>query len=58
MNASIVFLVRLVVGLLIALLLMRIFYPNAPLVYSFFLAAALIALSYVSSHFRNRDKSE
>jgi len=58
LNASIIFIVRLVVGLLVALLLMRIFYPNAPLVYSFFLAAALIGLSYVSSHFRNREKSE
>jgi hypothetical protein len=51
-----VFVIRALLGGLIALVLMRVFHPDAPPALTILLAAALVGLAYLSHHFRNRKK--
>ncbi len=57
MNRWIVFAVRLVAGVVISFLLVKMFFPNAGLIYAAGLCMFLVGMAYVSEYFR-RKKTE
>jgi len=45
-------------GVLFGILLWKLFYPNAPLVFIVGLCAALVVLAYVTEYLRRRSKEK
>ena len=56
MNRFLIFVVRAILGGLIAMLMMRFFYPRASLVFTGLLGVFLVFMAYMTEHFRNRKK--
>lgn len=56
MSALLIFMIRAVMGIIFAILLTRLFYPNAPIIGTAGFAAGLVGLAYITEHFRNRKK--
>jgi len=58
LNQLSIFVIRAVFGAVFAVLLSRVFYPAANLVYVIALGIFLVGMAYVSEYFRNRKKSQ
>lgn len=56
MNALIIFVVRLILGLVFGILLTRLFHPEATIFYGAAVGLILVALAYGMAAFRNRKK--
>lgn len=54
MNRIYVFLFRVIIGAVFAVIVMRFFYPQANIVYVAGLGIFLISMAYVTEHFRKR----
>ncbi len=52
MNKLSIFLIRAIMGLAIAFILLRLFYPQADKIYVPVLAAFLVGGAYLAAHFR------
>ncbi|MFZ1983041.1 MAG: hypothetical protein WAU91_01430 [Desulfatitalea sp.] len=51
-----IFMLRAVLGVVFGILLMRFFYPNAPIAFIALLCAILVGLSYLTEYLRRRKK--
>ena len=58
MNRFYIFVVRAILGGLIAMLMMRFFYPGASLIYTGLLGVFLVFMAYMTEHFRTRYKKQ
>jgi hypothetical protein len=56
LSALVIFVIRAILGIIFAILLTRLFYPNAPIIGTAGFAAGLVGLAYITEHFRNRKK--
>lgn len=54
MNRFNIFVIRVILGAVFAVLLMRIFHPGLPLMYVIALAVALVSLAYLMEYWRKR----
>ena len=52
-----VFIIRAIMGVGFGVVLSRLFYPKAPIIFVVGLCAALVALAYVTEYLRNRSKA-
>jgi hypothetical protein len=50
------FIIRAVLGIVFGILLMRFFYPDAPIAFMGLLCAVLVGLSYLTEYLRRRKK--
>ncbi len=57
MVKSRVLIIRAILGVGFAVVLWRLFYPQAPVVFVIGLCAALVALAYLTEYLRNRSKA-
>ena len=57
MIKSQVFIIRAIMGVGFGVVLSRLFYPKAPIIFVVGLCAALVALAYVTEYLRNRSKA-
>ncbi len=56
MSNSHIFIIRAVLGVVFGIILARLFYPQASVIFIGGLCAMLVALAYLSEYFRNRKK--
>ncbi len=54
MNRFYIFLIRAFLGAALAVLLMRFFFPGANLILTAVLGIFMVAMAYMTEHFRNR----
>ena len=52
-----VFVIRAILGVGFGVVLWRLFYPKAPVVFVIGLCATLVALAYLTEYLRNRNKA-
>jgi len=57
MNGVYIFIMRMVLGAVFAVVISRVFYPGKPVVYVAGLGVFLVLLAYLFEHFRNRKKN-
>jgi len=57
MNALLIFIVRLIIGLVFGILLTRMFRPDWSIYQGVGMGIALVALAYVMGYFRKRKQS-
>ncbi|MFC1798422.1 hypothetical protein ACFLZL_01265 [Thermodesulfobacteriota bacterium] len=55
MNRIYIFLLRIVLGAIFSIFMMRFFYPEANLVYTGALGIFLVGMAYVTESFRKKD---
>jgi chromate transport protein ChrA len=56
-NKSQLFIIRAILGVVFGVVLARLFFPQASLIFAAGLCAALVALAYLTEYLRNRSKS-
>ena len=56
MNRFYMFVIRAILGALVAMVMMRFFYPGANLVFTGALGIFLVFMAYMTEYFRTRNK--
>jgi hypothetical protein len=51
-----IFIIRAALGIVVGVFIYRVFYTRAPLIFTFGLCAALVALAYLTEYLRRRKK--
>ncbi len=56
MNRFYIFVIRVILGALFAMVMMRFFYPDAHMIYTAALGIFLVFMAYMTEYFRSRNK--
>jgi uncharacterized membrane protein len=56
LSTLVIFVIRAILGVIFAIILTRVFYPNATIVGTAGFAIGLVGLAYITEHFRKRKK--